>query len=321
VLDLRLQSAETKTGYLPIHNNKGETLMYKFAKTKTLCLSLWFLVTPTWANVGLILLFDGAPSDVELIRNDKPEEVFPEKPLEVGDKIRVTRDIPPLRLILLLNGEQVILTYEKTHPEPYQVQASEQLPSEWANAVKSMASLFRDIQKSPDLIPIHLPKGGSENHKPLTMPLLTGDSVKLLADKTTLSLGWQGGQPPYRVQVTLKESPQKRNEAQSETTSVTLANFQAIPGHYLVEVQDNAKQSSKGEFEVVTDSAISAILKDAQALQELSPESRQVLLASRLAQQPEWRLEAYQQVADIAKKFYPAWLVKVGLEAGIEAGK
>ncbi|MEK8015540.1 MAG: hypothetical protein VSS75_001645, partial [Candidatus Parabeggiatoa sp.] len=51
----------------------------------------------------------------------------------------------------------------------------------------------------------------------------------------------------------------------------------------------------------------------------LSPESSQTVWARALAAQGEglWMLEAYQQVAEIAEKHYPARLLRDRLEKGL----
>lgn len=290
--------------------------------TKTLYLSLCFLVTPAWASVGYILTLNGQPSDFELFRHSKSEPVFPNKPVEQGDKIRVitkptTNPKSPSLTLLLGNEELVTLTYQKTSSKPYLVQASKQLPGVVSGFMNSLVNWFKGLQEHQVHLLSVYTKGTSKNPEPLTMPLLTGNAVKLLTGKTTLSLGWSGGQAPYQVQVSQEGASQSWSNPSSTTTSVTLGNFKATLGRrYLVEVKDAAGQSVKATFDVVADSSI---LNDpqAQAIQgSPSSESRQVLLASWLAQQPGWRLEAYQQVAGIAGKFYPAKLVKEGLEAG-----
>lgn len=290
--------------------------------TKTLCLSLCFLVTPVWASVGYILTLNGQPNDFELLRYSRSEPVFPNKPVELGDKIRVltkpttNRESPSLTL-LLGNEELVTLTYQNTHPKPYLVKASQQLPTVFGGLLTSLETWFNGLQEHQVHLLSVYTKGTSKNPEPLTMPLLTGNAVKLLAGKKNLSLGWSGGQAPYQVQVSQNGSSQHWSNQSSETRSVTLGNFKVTPGgRYLVEVKDAAGQLVKGTFDVVADSSI---LNDpqVQAIQRSpSSESRQVLLASWLAQRPEWRLEAYQQVVGIAEKFYPAKLVKEGLEAG-----
>lgn len=289
--------------------------------TKTFCLSLLFLITPAWASVGYILTLNGQPSDFELFRHSKLEPVFPNKPVEQGDKIRIitkptTNPKLPSLILLLGNEELVTLTYQDTSSKPYLVKASKQLPGVLDGFMNSLVNWFKGLQEHQVHLLSVYTKGTSKNPEPLTMPLLTGKSVKLLTGKTTLHLGWLGGRPPYQVQVSQEGSSQKWSAAHLPTTSLTLENFKATTGRYLVAVHDAAGQWVKGTFEVVADSSI---LKDpqAQAIQgSPSSESRQVLLASWLAQQPGWRLEAYQYVTGIAGKFYPAKLVKEGLEAG-----
>jgi hypothetical protein len=296
--------------------------------TKTLYLSLFFLVTPAWASVGYILTLNGQPSDFELLRKTRPETVVAvvaNQPLKVNDKIQVLKQShsegtikrDSSLLLLLGNRELVNLTYQNTHPEPYLVQASQELPTVLGGFMTSLETWFKGLQEHQVHLLSVYTKGTSKNPESLTMPLLTGNAVKLLTGKTTLSLGWSGGQAPYQVQVSQEGASQSWSNPSSTTTSVTLGNFKATLGRrYLVEVKDAAGQSVKATFDVVADSSI---LNDpqAQAIQgSPSSESRQVLLASWLAQQPGWRLEAYQQVAGIAGKFYPAKLVKEGLEAG-----
>jgi hypothetical protein len=221
-------------------------------------------------------------------------------------------------------GELVTLTYKDTHYDNgqrkhYPVKTSEVIPTVLGNLKDSLIKWFYNLQEHHvHLISIYT-KGEQQNHQPLQVPLLTTEQ-KLLAGKNTLSLAWLGGKPPYRVQLMVQGSKQQWTEKHLQTATVTF-NFKDVSlktGRYLVEVFDanqDKKQSVRGTFEVVADSEI---LQDeaVKAIQKLSDSSRRIWLASWLAQRPEWRFEAYQQVAPIADQFHPALLVKEGLISG-----
>jgi hypothetical protein len=281
---------------------------------------LWLvLAMPAWAGVGYIQTLNGPSESFTLLRGSKQETVVANKSLEVGDKIRVLKNDPKFSLTLLLdNGELVPLTYQNTHPTPYPVTAGQPVPGVLKGFMNTVQGWFTDLQEHHVHLVSLYSRGEPRHPEPLSMPLLMGDQTLLQEGKTTLFLGWQGGQSKYRVQVTLEGARKIWRVDGLQATSVTLDNFSATPGRYLVEVSDAKGQSVRGNFQVV---ANSTLLQDAQvqAIQHLpvSEDNQQTLLASWLAQQPRWRLEAYQQVADIAKRFEPALLVKEGLEGGI----
>lgn len=297
---------------------------------KPLFLMLFFLALPAWANVGYVLTFSGPSDDFELLRNSKRMLMAKNQPLEQGDKICVLKKsssngtIDNSVTIALGAGELVTLTYKDTHYDNgqrklYPVEASTVIPTVLGNLKDSLIKWFDDLQKHHvHLISIYS-KGEQQNSQPLKIPLLATEQ-KLLAGKNTLSLGWLGGKPPYRVQLMVQGSKEQWTEDHLQTATVTF-NFKDVSlktGHYLVEVSDanqDKKQSVKHPFEVVADSEI---LQDeaVKAIQTLPESSRRIWLASWFAQRPEWRLEAYQQVAPIADQSHPALLVKEGLISG-----
>jgi len=277
------------------------------------------------ASVGYVLTLSGPTEDFELLRNSRPIPIAVNKPLEKGDKIKVvkeshqkgTTNYDNSVTLLLGMGELVTLTHKETQSKSYRVENSQQVPSVLGNFIASLAKSFNGWQEHHvHLISVYT-RGNQKNRDPLRMPLLASSQNKLLAGKKTLSLSWLDGQPPYQVRVTLQGSKQSWHQSNLSESAVTLVNISLSSGSYLTEISDATGQSVKGTFQVVTDSPILQN-EEVKAIQNKSlPEnSRRTLLASWLAQHQDWRLEAYQQVAEIADQFYPALLVKEGLAGG-----
>lgn len=304
--------------------------MTTFTQFAYCTLLVWLLsATAVAANpVGYIVMLNGPATDFELMRNSKREDVNVNKPLEQGDKIRVLKPSHTEdgidcvanatvceNAITLLLGNKELITL--THTDKlYKVEHST-APSISIGFVQFLGKWFTKLQTyQVNLVSLYS-KGNDK--LPLKLPLLAGgQNQKLIAGKTRLYLAWVGGVPPYRVEVALEGSQEKWIKDKIQGTSVQLDNFAtATPGRCAVEVKD-AQSMVKGQFEIVTETAI---LEEAQqakiAIRQDSPSANQhTLLASWLAQKSEWRLEAYQYVAAI-EDFKPALLVKAGL-AGLD---
>jgi hypothetical protein len=147
--------------------------------------------------------------------------------------------------------------------------------------------------------------------------LLLSNSGRLLESQRALHLSWLGGKPPYTVTITCEKSSEVLTLTAKQPWLQTTMATNWTPGKYKVTIKDANGQSVSHSFTVVTDSI--AYPKELQTVQ-LTPEVRITLQSTWLAAHEggKWSFEAYQQVAGIADKYYPARLLRNALEVGLE---
>lgn len=193
-------------------------------------------------------------------------------------------------------------------------QVDDKVVEEWKKKVQK-------IQKS---LPSTTTRGGGPE---LSAPLLflkdKDNAVKFFAGQRKIHLAWEGGQKRYQVNVLPRSRAWNWSMPNLQLTRVSSEEREFKVGNYRVVVTDesNNPQSSWNftAVDLVSQSfseQFNKVQKDT-SLNEVQKKWR--LVALLLSYGEEWKLEAYQQIADQPKEketdeFYWAWL---GIKDGI----
>ena len=304
-------------------------LMYGIFLTLTL-----FLMMPVWASGVFIVEINGKTSDFEIKRDKKSIKFAHYTRLQVGDQVRVltrTNDPhsgkfegEPYFITLSINGKPKKLTQQNPDYQvtKYDIVMPGGVPTGIMNVVSGW---FKRLWKY-DVVMVQLktkaPKKGQ-----LAMPLLEGVNVNLIAGERPLYLGWYQGKPPYNVKVFCKDrfckkGPFFEKTVQNNEVALKIRPFWAGQ-RYEVVVSDAEGTVIKSAFTVVAKTQSVLSKSEAQNIvkSNFSPKEKKTLLAAWLASKgQEWKLEAYQQVANATRETNAsAFLLKQGLKAGITA--
>ncbi len=216
---------------------------------------LFCYITPASAAkiMGYIGSYKGSASYFKLTRNGKLERVESNKPLYVGDKIRVIHKGGSIKL--KLSNKNINLYYKSgTYKVKYIAPST--------SIIGNMLSVFSDWwgglwEASDEEKRIAATRG---NYHP-TIPLLKTNQAKLKAGKNRVHLAWRGGKPPYTVTIKRKniESQQKWwiIEKWSYKTNKNLASFSKqqlkleVGGIYWMILKDKDGEKTSREFTVI----------------------------------------------------------------------
>ncbi|WP_141698906.1 hypothetical protein [Candidatus Marithrix sp. Canyon 246] len=216
---------------------------------------LFFYISPASAAkiMGYIGSYKGLASDFKLIRDGKREPVKHNKPLYVGDKIRVIRKNSSIKLKV---SNKNINLYRNSLT--YQVKDT----SDRATIIKNMVSVFSDWwgslwEASDEEKRIAATRG---NYPP-TIPLLKTNQTKLKAGKNRVYLAWRGGKAPYTVTIQRKNIETQKNWMDIQKLSFKTAKDRAsfskqqlqleIGGIYWMIIEDKNGEKASKEFTVI----------------------------------------------------------------------
>jgi len=263
---------------------------------------LFFYITPASAakTMGYIGSYKGLASDFKLTRNGKRERVEYNKPLYVGDKIRVIRKGSSIKL--KVSNKNINLN---DNSRTYEVKDT----YDRASIVGNMLSVFSDWwgslwEASDEEKMIAATRG---NYHP-TIPLLKTNQAKLKAGKNRVHLAWRGGKPPYTVTIRRKNIESQKNpwiiEKWSDKTNKNIASFSKqqlqleVGGIYWMIIEDKDGEKTSREFTVI-DKLPAFKLNYQEKLQiKNSPNKRLVCAAIyRLDKNSQWDFEIYQIIA------------------------
>ncbi len=269
-------------------------------------LSLWS-INLIAADAGWINNFDGDSGSYLIKRSNTtiPTTVF--TVLQVGDVISVNN--AKNHIELYLNGGEKSVKIKQQN-SPFVITENAKVPDSSNDLWVWMKERFNDWHQLIQLSTV------AEASNTITMPLLSNElePVALIAKDRVLYLQWDGGQPPYTVNI------QKRLDSLASTNNpTTMIKMDAINfvanSSYRVKVLDSKGQFFMGGFKTVelTQMPVYQAILNSQ----LPTEIRQTLQAIWLIKQNngEWIFEAYQQVAPF-NDYQPAKLLKNALARG-----
>jgi hypothetical protein len=284
------------------------------------------LIMPVWANVLVDNLYC-KPSSFKWWRNGKEQQdiLEPYLFLQDGDQIKVVdNNLNGKKCFIALfwlenspnNNDKIFLYYDSP---TYRIESNN----------TSSYSLFKNISE----ITIsgfkrrwlnHIWNIGGEGIKgeikkplpQLKIPLLEGNDVQLETGNKVLYLGWNGGKPPYHIQVSHKRKL-FFDEKGIEEETITLKKQNWIVGRYQVMIRDSENNEVKQEFTVVNQIKVLSSTEATNIKQSRLPNktTKPTFLATWLMKKnKKWRFEAYQLVVPIDEEYYPAFLVKQELK-------
>ncbi|OQW92237.1 MAG: hypothetical protein BWK78_02285 [Thiotrichaceae bacterium IS1] len=306
-------------------------------------IALWILLftTPVWGSVCVveIVKIHGDTKWFQITKSEgsKLDKFTVTTFLEPGYKIQVLQPRPGEDrfegklggeeysiTLLLANGEYKTLKYADTHGKLYQIECSDTPPppSVPQNVLDSAQKTFDKLRLKTLSWFETLIQGKEEKkeEKTLFMPLFTSAEAKLVSSKTTVYLGWKGGNLPYIVQIfeNCKEIVKLTNIKQR---NAELAGEKFMEGHHytiVVSETNNPDHKATGTLTVVNKSALPTEVADIEK-SNLLPQSKRTLQATWLVNRDEkiWSFEAYQQAVEILRDYpqhYPAELLKQSLK-------
>jgi hypothetical protein len=166
------------------------------------------------------------------------------------------------------------------------------------------------------------------------------DNAKLKKGKRTIRLVWYGGQPKVKIwrwpplKITKRSSMRRKSEKQIPLFSrpdqivdksiqvqnkAVILNLQLEQGLHFIKIHDDAKYGKTQRYWFTVVDKLPSNVPNVPIQAKKGELLKQTFLAIWLATQGkgEWEFEAYQLVTDKKMQgYYPASLVKIGLEAG-----
>ncbi len=282
------------------------------------------VVIPGWAKeVAFVDNFYCGIDDIEWWRNGQKKEFVPHIFLQEGDIITIKKKRFNNKecFITLLRGDctEISLKQKDAHPKKGGYQIKSSIHFSLYNNAKTL------VYKKWENLRFYLKasiEAGSKTPKeqssiPLRIPLLQGDDTLLKTGERILYLGWYGGTPPYQVKVVDEKNNKvflEKDIAKGKT--VSSEKHQWAIGTYRVIIRDDAGSKVEHKFTVVEDIEPLSSDKAKEIQRGCFPKTttQPTRLAGWLVEQDaKWRLEAYQLVAPIPEKYYPAVLLKQGL--------
>ncbi|MDM8559087.1 hypothetical protein [Candidatus Parabeggiatoa sp. HSG14] len=304
-----------------------------FKKNPANFLNVLFLVTLTFAfnttasaelvkRAAVVEAVNGGSSIsvFYVLRGEEKLKVFPTRVLQDGDTLWITqsqnqflKEKQNYVTLTFGGGYSETVTYKKS---PYLVKKRDTAPSIPENVIAETESWFSSLFKH--YIESVAAIVRKDEVFPLSLPLLTKHSAKMVVGEHKLHLAWQGGNSPYSVQVF--QGKAKKAFLMEEMSYSKRAQFKKQTlnaGHYRVVVDDAYGQTIEGKFQVVE--SLPLTLKQVEQEMKastMSEPAKKTLFAAWLAQQEQgaWKFETYQRIAGIAKEYQPALLVRKELE-------
>ncbi|MFK5969561.1 MAG: hypothetical protein QM487_05500 [Candidatus Marithrix sp.] len=267
-------------------------------------LSLWN-INLLAVDAGWINSFNGNSDSYTIKRGNETISPTIFSILKVGDTISINNAQHSIE-IYLNGGEQSVQINQQNSPFKI-TQAAKVTETElwlW------MKQRFNDWQQ---LTKLYL---ASEISQDINMPLLsnTAESVVLIAQNRDLYLQWQGGQPPYTIEI------QKRLDSiSSKNSPITTVKMDKITykanSSYRIQILDSKGKSFVGGFKTVeiNQAPIYKTIADSKLPIEIIKTLQAIWLTKQ--DNGEWIFEAYQQIAPF-DSYKPAKLLQDSLIRG-----
>jgi hypothetical protein len=294
-----------------------------------LCLIATTAVADSAPIVGRIEDFDGNVASFEREVEEGPAVVVPAAYTVIRDqKLVVVGFLTELQAgdMIVVNDDKHTLSIKLADTlvkvtaanSPYLVVSKGEVPTLWGNFKDWVTRLTQRHQDEVMAVSISS-KGGS--NQPPFMPLLevktVGSTKVLVAGKRALSLTWKKGKPAY--QLTLKQGDKTLFTQSVKEREFQLPELSFTPGDYQVSLSDNEQRQVEYSFTVVESLPTYPKELSADNLASLSASAWVTLQAMWLAEQEQgrWSLEAYQRVAEIAKEYHFARVLRDALGSGV----
>lgn len=282
---------------------------------------------PVWAaekQVGHIKNWKSwtgsSPSDFEWKHGWKRKTVGLYEPLYNGDTITVGKKAEIT--LSLLNGDNVVLTYNNTKQRPYRVDVP--IPKKWW---RNVGSWFSGLLKDPPARRITAVSKGEK----IEIALLNNSPQELGAGKDVVYIAWTGGTAPYTIDIARDGYPDEaktwkcQDEKVCSSTMVEWKDgnkgkisriainkwdfaFKANASYFLEITDKKGNTSGEKKFVVVPKNKLSFLIPDDSS-------SGGMELIENLASQQagkKWRFEAYQYLVknDAYERFI--WALVLG---------
>jgi hypothetical protein len=254
--------------------------------------------------------FNGQPDQYVLQRNGKNLGIRHYLVLKKGDQIRVEKG---QELNLESDDGQIVVV--KSSNSPYLVQDEGKAPGVLTNLVSWAGEWLNAKVEDGTAQPVVSLVTRAEI-TPIIMPLVQVQPTKLMADTRSLHFIWEGGDPPYRVQLmsqdnkTMVLDQDGLKEPRYDSPSVTLN-----PGSYRLKVNDHDR-NIEVELEVVANQDLPKPPSELSAgIDDSAKETLYALWLSAYGKQ--WMLEAYQRAVLWENRYPPAQWLMYSLEKGV----
>lgn len=262
--------------------------------------------------------FGGKPSDYELKRAGQsiPIEYY----LEL-------RPCDELSVLNLTKGHELALKRDDGSEEkvtidnsPYYVQSYGKPPGIITNVIAWVGRWTTGrVKAGEDRSLVSLTTRTEVAPVAISVPLAPGGTAKLAAGTRPLHLYWQGGEPPFRLQLIATADnrivmDERDIRPQAHHWRFTSAPIGLEPGQYRLEIGDAERQQDV-EIQVVP----LGMLPSLPELEQSTPaDIRETAYAVWLAAQGEvWTMEAYQRAVALQDRDPPARILMYSLERGV----
>jgi hypothetical protein len=253
--------------------------------------------------------FNGQPEQYKLLRNGKNFGIQYYLVLKKGDQIWVDKG---QKLNLESDDGQIIVI--KSSNSPYLVQDEGKAPGVLTNLVSWAGEWFNAKVEDGTAQPVVSLVTRAEI-TPIVLSLASAQPVKLMADTRPLHFVWEGGDPPYRVQLLSRDNKMVVlnqdgiKEPRYDSPSVFLN-----PGAYQLKINDQGR-NVEVNLEVVANQDLPK--PPSELSTEKNDSARETLYSLWLAAQgKQWVLEAYQRAVLWQNQYPPAKWLMYSLEKG-----
>ena len=260
-------------------------------------------------DVGYIERIVGDLKNIRIDRHGQSLQPAILLPVRVDDRVVLKRGS---ELYLQLGNRRVVITEKDS---PYRVPMVDAPPAFLTRLRSTLMSLGSKLtsQYVRSSVPVSTSSRGLE--RPLSLPVVEDDVSRLGSDRTTIHIAWEGGAPPFIVQVL---SAQGRTLAAKEGVQewrlgLLWPTDTTMQGPARIVVEDGAGQRISKMINLVPVHS----LPERVAQGDLPPALHAVIVADQLIQtnRRQWGLEAYQDLAPLADSYEPARLLRDCLEA------
>ena len=260
-------------------------------------------------DVGYIERIVGDLKNIRIDRHGQSVQPAILLPLRVDDRVVLKRGS---ELYLQLGNRRVVITEKDS---PYRVPMVDAPPAFLTRLRSTLISLGSKLtsQYVRSSVPVSTSSRGHEG--PLSLPVVEDDVSRLGSHRTALHIAWEGGTPPFVVQVL---SAQGQTLAAKEGVQEWRLQLPWPPGAMMegparIVVEDGTRQRISKLITLVRVQS----LPERVAQGDLPPALHAVIAADQLIQtnRRQWGLEAYQDLAPLADSYEPARLLRDCLEA------
>jgi len=262
-------------------------------------------------RIGYVEKIVGELKEIRIERDGQPLTPALLLPLQAGD--RVTALTPGSELYAQVGNRRVVVTVRNS---PYHIPAVDAPPGFITRLRSTLVSMGAKLttQYVRSSSPVSTSSRGREG--PLSLPLIEDGTSRISSNRTMLALAWDGGTPPFQVQI-LGPGGQPLAAADRDEWRVRLVlpAGGVSPGAIHITVQDRTGDTVRRSIEVVSPESVPAA-SPALSHQDLPPDLQQVMAADALIQthRKRWAFEAYQNIAPLADSYEPARLLRDCLE-------